>query len=724
MEYRKRGLIANTPETMYAKRRTAEWLLGLIKAGITMNDDFFSCLCWAIGNLRPVMKKIALALDAMPARPSVKKAASIAKEALDYPEHRLPDMLEELVNDFPFIEDATIGIVEAECRAASKVKRVESARYLQAGKLLKRTFGLDADSCRLCEFIFIKDSFGPVERYFEDAIEVHDFGNRRRLSVMLGIETPALEAVISDLCGCGIINFGPCPHLGYGINAFWKETKQSAAAKYFCNPISGKALPLGSFGISSEDIAHVKSIMQADSSRPIHILLYGPPGTGKTTFATSLAREMGVKAWSVPCHDDEDEDRRASLAACMHLAAKHEKAFVLLDEADNFLDTDLRSHGSGTNKAWLNELLEEKDSRVIWIVNHVEHIDHAVRRRFAFSLHFDELGLNERKKLWQRILTESRVARRISPDQLGKLVKDYEVPAAVIEKAVCQARELGCDKGNFGETVERVLRAHVTLCHDGSTPRVKSAHEGEYTLDGVCLEGSAQDLLEKCRRADAMYRSSGSLRPGGGSMLFYGPPGTGKTALSRHIAAELERECLVKRASDLISPYVGMSEQNIAHAFRVAENDGAVLVIDEADTFLYSRETAQRSWESSLVNEFLTSLEECRGFCICTTNRADKLDPAAMRRFSFKVPFGYAGPDQAAALYAALLAPLAGNALPESLERELRAMTRLAPGDFHAVRSQHWLSEPGGTSHEELVKSLAREQELKLDREERRIGFL
>ena len=111
-------------------------------------------------------------------------------------------------------------------------------------------------------------------------------------------------------------------------------------------------------------------------------------------------------------------------------------------------------------------------------------------------------------------------------------------------------------------------------------------------------------------------------RPGLGTMLFYGPSGTGKTALARYIAKELGRECLLKRASDLLNPYLGMSEQNVAEAFREAERDGAVLVIDEADTFLFSRDTAQRSWETSLVNEFLTALEECRSFCTTQIGRA------------------------------------------------------------------------------------------------------
>ena len=208
-------------------------------------------------------------------------------------------------------------------------------------------------------------------------------------------------------------------------------------------------------------------------------------------------------------------------------------------------------------------------------------------------------------------------------------------------------------------------------------------------------------------------------------MLFYGPPGTGKTALARHIANALDRECLVKRASDLLSPWVGVAEQQVAEAFMGAEREGAVLVIDEADSFLYSRDTAQRSWETTLVNEFLTALEECRGFCICTTNRRENLDAAAMRRFSHKVPFSYAKTEQLRTLYAKLLLPLCATPLPPDLEKELFLMQSLTPGDFHAVRLQHASFFGGKTapSHQSLIGSLRREQSLKVERHARRIGF-
>ena len=215
-------------------------------------------------------------------------------------------------------------------------------------------------------------------------------------------------------------------------------------------------------------------------------------------------------------------------------------------------------------------------------------------------------------------------------------------------------------------------------------------------------------------------------RPGLGTMLFYGPSGTGKTALARYIAKELGRECLLKRASDLLNPYLGMSEQNVAEAFREAERDGAVLVIDEADTFLFSRDTAQRSWETSLVNEFLTALEECRSFCICTTNRRESLDAAVMRRFSHKVAFGYARTNQILSLYMKLLAPLCVYPLSMKLKEKLVGLGKITPGDFHAVRSRFdpLLEDDLTVYHDTLIESLQKEQSLNTEEYSKCIGFI
>lgn len=103
----------------------------------------------------------------------------------------------------------------------------------------------------------------------------------------------------------------------------------------------------------------------------------------------------------------------------------------------------------------------------------------------------------------------------------------------------------------------------------------------------------------------------------------------------------------IKRASDLISKWVGDTEKNIARAFHEAEQDGALLLIDEVDSFLQDRRTAQHGWEVSEVNEMLTQMESFPGIFIASTNLMDGLDQASLRRFDLKVKFDFLRSEQA-----------------------------------------------------------------------------
>ena len=146
------------------------------------------------------------------------------------------------------------------------------------------------------------------------------------------------------------------------------------------------------------------------------------------------------------------------------------------------------------------------------------------------------------------------------------------------------------------------MKSYIRLLHGGREVLRRPSNEVRgFTLQGVTLDGTViDDIMTRCRRADeAMKTANGELEGGCATMLFYGPPGTGKTALARHIAYELDRECIVQRGSDLLNCYVGNTEKNIAEVFRKAEDKGAVLVIDEADTFLFRRDMAVHSWEVS-----------------------------------------------------------------------------------------------------------------------------
>ena len=211
---------------------------------------------------------------------------------------------------------------------------------------------------------------------------------------------------------------------------------------------------------------------------------------------------------------------------------------------------------------------------------------------------------------------------------------------------------------------------------------------------------------------------------GHGTLCFYGAPGTGKTALAEHVARALERPLLIKQASDLMSKFVGETEQNMAAMFREAEAEQAVLLLDEADSFLQDRRGAQRSYEVTEVNEMLQGMERYNGVFICTTNLMDRVDQAALRRFSFKIKFKPLTAAQRERMFIVEALDGDDSAFSETLRTRLARLDQLCPGDFAAVKRQVEIL-AAQLSAEEFLEQLEAEHRIKPEvREARGMGFL
>jgi adenylate kinase family enzyme len=213
-------------------------------------------------------------------------------------------------------------------------------------------------------------------------------------------------------------------------------------------------------------------------------------------------------------------------------------------------------------------------------------------------------------------------------------------------------------------------------------------------------------------------------RRGHGSLCFHGAPGTGKTALAEHIAATLQRPLMIRQTSDIASKYVGETESNMARMFDEAMSEGAVLLLDEADSFLRSRRLAERHYEVTEVNEMLQGMERFGGVFICTTNLFDDLDEAALRRFTFKLRFHPLTHAQRERMFVA--EALGGDAqrLDDEQRTRLASLDQLAPGDFAAVKRQvEILGE--AFDADEFLSQLEGEHRVKPEvRQRRGIGFV
>jgi SpoVK/Ycf46/Vps4 family AAA+-type ATPase len=113
-----------------------------------------------------------------------------------------------------------------------------------------------------------------------------------------------------------------------------------------------------------------------------------------------------------------------------------------------------------------------------------------------------------------------------------------------------------------------------------------------------------------------------------------------------------------------------------------------VLLLDEADSFLQDRRGAQRTYEVTEVNEMLQGMERFHGIFICTTNLMDRVDQAALRRFTFKIQFKPLTRVQRESMFVA--EACAGDVcqLAPALAARLAALEQLCAGDFAAVKRQ------------------------------------
>ena len=563
---------------------------------------------------------------------------------------------------------------------------------------------------------------------------------------------------------------------------------QSELMAVFTRPSTKSSLTIDDFSFVSDETRVLCALLSNAVARKeagVNVLLYGPPGTGKTELAKVVAQSAGLDLFEVEYADRDGNslsgrDRYRSLQIAQVFLKGSAQAALLFDEVEDVFppisseaaqllaraeQVAAPSNGSVNGKAWVNQILESNTVPTLWVTNRIEQIDPAFRRRFAYHLELKSPPPGAREGLVRKTLQGVQVSdefvarltarKGLTPAQIRTAVRFAGLVSPVTPDAELVALAPEID-GFSTEGKAREGKVRDAKVRDGKALQSRSPATKALTDQAPALANSVESLIErqlknsdealgnkaasdKTRKQVTTYdldmlnvetrfdipRIVEALKARGhGTLCFYGAPGTGKTALGEHISRALGKPLIVKQASDLISKFVGETEQNMAAMFKEAEAEKAVLLLDEADSFLSDRRGAQRSYEVTEVNEMLQQMERYNGIFVCTTNLLDRIDQAALRRFTFKIKFKPLTKEQREKMF--ITEALAGDAskFDDALRTRLAKLEQLSPGDFAAVKRQVDILATE-FSADEFIEQLEAEHRIKPEvREARGMGFV
>ena len=613
------------------------------------------------------------------------------------------------------------------------LKNVEMPSCLKSNvNRLSKLVGLSEADCRILTFAVLINNDPVLDQAGDWLGQLSSAKVLSALSVLLDLTEQEVGASLSGssvLTKSGLVSMnrqgssnlrGKLEILSdeFADHILSSDTDPVSLLKEMVTPSAPPELALSDFEHIAPSLRVLRPYLKraiACGRKGVNVYLYGAPGTGKNQLTRVLAKELGCELFEVASEDSEGNpvsgEKRLRAFRAAQCFFSQRQALVLFDEAEDVFNdgNDFFGHKSTAQrrKAWINRTLEENAVPTLWLSNTIRGLDPAFVRRFDIVM---ELPVPPKK---QRLhIVEEACADLLDAPVRARVAESKSLAPAIVVRAASVVRLIREDLGEDGATNAMVLLIDNTLEAQG--------HKS-ITRDDANRLPEIYDPAFIRADADLTQVAAGLARSKSGRLCLYGPPGTGKTAYARWLAEQMGVPLLVKKASDLMSMWLGQCEKNIASAFKQAEQEEALLLIDEVDSFLQDRRGARHSWEVTEVNEMLTQMESFAGVFVASTNLMAGLDQAALRRFDLKVKFDYLSIGQASELFCRYCSQLE-LPIPQAPQFvQVSRLRKLTPGDFAAVARQNRFR-PIATS-EALISALEAECAVK-EGGSAAIGFL
>lgn len=565
---------------------------------------------------------------------------------------------------------------------------------------LAKLTGLSEVDCRILEFAVCVRSEQILESSSDLLNRLSASKFKHVLSVLLNISERDIQTALSAdgllaRSGLVVMDRGDSQFLNTMLELL-SSTFASCIVEAEADPVSflrEAVVPSTAPHLQISDFEHLTPAVKVlqlylrqaiDTQRKgVNIFLYGSPGTGKNQLTKVIAKELGCDLYEVASEDGDGDpvsgNRRLRCLQAAQTFFANRGNMLLFDEAEDVFNDGEGIFGkkstAQTRKAWVNRTLEENKVPTLWLSNNIHCLDPAFVRRFDMVI---ELPVPPKKQRTRII--EQACAGLLDTRAVARIAECDTLSPAVVTRAASVvgliSQRLGADES--AHAVEMLI-GNTLLAQGHRALQKHNANSLPAVYDPAFVHADT----------DLTQIAAGLVQSQSGRLCLFGPPGTGKTAFAHWLADQMGVPLVVKRASDLMSKYVGGNEKNIATAFNEADQNGAVLLIDEVDSFLRDRRGVKDAWEVTLVNEMLTQMESFSGVFIAPTNLMEGLDQAALRRFDLKVKFDYLLPAQAFELMNRYCHSLGFEAPSAEHQGGIARLVNLTPGDFATVARQH-----------------------------------
>ena len=387
------------------------------------------------------------------------------------------------------------------------------------------------------------------------------------------------------------------------------------------------------------------------------VLLVGSPGTGKTLTARALAEELGVNYIAIVGPEvvgkyyGEAEQR---LREIFDKAAKNAPCIVFIDEIDSLAPDRSKVEGE-VEKRLVAQLLglmdgfaQTKGVIVLAATNCPEHLDPALRRpgRFDREVLFrvpDRQGRLEILQILTRSmpLDETVNLDAIADNAVGFVGADLK---ALTQKAAYSALrrqvpsieaaipdQMTVNQSDFWQALKEIKPAVLR------SVEIESPHVSWSEIGGLDeIKQTLRESVEGALLHPELYLKTKAKAPKG--ILLWGPPGTGKTLLAKAVASQARANFICVNGPELLSKWVGASEQAVRELFAKARQAApCVVFIDEIDTLAPARGrySGDSGVSDRVVGQLLTELDGLQTgatiLLIAATNRPENIDPAMLR---------------------------------------------------------------------------------------------